>query len=178
MRRALLNQLGELSFPPRVNESYVEELLRNIDVERIRAKRFRIAVDYAFSSAALVMPALLRRLRVESFSAHSFMDPDEEAILAADLPAFTSQTRRLVEAMGADLGVVFDRAAERIILIDERAREIPPDTTLHLLLRPRRSTCERRRQVAAARERVAGGRADRRARGARGRPRPASARPG
>ena len=45
VRRALMNQLGELAFPPRVNESYVEELLRNIDVERIRARRFRIAVD-------------------------------------------------------------------------------------------------------------------------------------
>jgi mannose-1-phosphate guanylyltransferase/phosphomannomutase len=135
VRRALLDQLGELSFPPRVTESYVEELVRNIDVEQIRAKRFRIAVDYAFSSAALVMPALLRRLRVETFSAHSFMDPDEEAIRTADLPTFTSDARRLVEAMGADLGVVLDRAAERIILIDERAREIAADTTLHLLLR-------------------------------------------
>jgi mannose-1-phosphate guanylyltransferase/phosphomannomutase len=135
VRRALLNQLGELAYPPRVNEAYVEELLRNTDVERIRSKRFRIVIDYAFSSAALVMPALLRQLRIESFAAHSFMDFDEEAIRTADLPAFTSHSRRLVEAMGADLGVVFDHAAERIILIDERTREIPADATLHLLLR-------------------------------------------
>jgi mannose-1-phosphate guanylyltransferase/phosphomannomutase len=135
VRRALMNQLGELAYPPRVTESYVEELLRNTDVERIRAKRFRIAVDYAYSSAGLVMPALLRMLRVESVSTHSFMDPDEEAIRSADLPAFTTNTRNLVEAMGADLGVVLDRSAERIILIDERARDIPQDTTLNLLLR-------------------------------------------
>jgi mannose-1-phosphate guanylyltransferase / phosphomannomutase len=134
LRRALLNQLGELSFPPRVNEAYVSELLANVDVERIRAARFRIALDYAYSSAALVMPSLLRSLRVESFSTHSFMDPDEQAILAADLPAFTNQTRRLVEAMGANLGLVFDRASERVILIDELAREIPPDTSLYLLV--------------------------------------------
>src|SRR5439155_18022851 len=134
LRRALLNQLGELTYPPRVNEAYVSELLSNVDVERIRAARFRMALDYAYSSAALVMPTLLRSLRVESFSTHSFMDPDEQAILAADLPAFTTQTRRLVEAMGANLGVVFDRAAERIILIDELAREIAPDAALYLLV--------------------------------------------
>jgi mannose-1-phosphate guanylyltransferase/phosphomannomutase len=133
-RRSLLNQLGELSFPPRVNEAYVSELLANVDVEHIRAARFRIALDYAYSSAALVMPSLLRSLRVESFSTHSFMDPDEQAILAADLPAFTTQTRRLVEAMGANFGVVFDRGAERVILIDELAREIPPETALYLLV--------------------------------------------
>ncbi len=133
-RRSLLNQLGELSFPPRVNEAYVSELLANVDVEHIRAARFRIALDYAYSSAAIVMPSLLRSLRVESFSTHSFMDPDEQAILAADLPAFTTQTRRLVEAMGANFGVVFDRGAERVILIDEQAREIPPETALYLLV--------------------------------------------
>jgi mannose-1-phosphate guanylyltransferase/phosphomannomutase len=134
LRRALLNQLGELSFPPRVNEAYVSELLANVDVERIRAARFRVALDYAYSSAALVMPSLLRSLRVESFSTHSFMDPDEQAILAADLPAFTTQTRRLVEAMGANVGVVFDRAAEHVILIDDLAREIAPDAALHLMV--------------------------------------------
>jgi mannose-1-phosphate guanylyltransferase/phosphomannomutase len=134
LRRALLTQLGELSFPPRVNEAYVSELLGHLDVERIRAARFRVALDYAYSSAAQVMSALLRSLRVESFSTHSFMDPDEQAILAADLPAFTTQTRRLAEAMGANLGVIFDRAAERIVLIDELAREIAPEIALYLLV--------------------------------------------
>ena len=134
LRRALLNQLGDLSFPPRVNEAYISRLASHLDVDRIRAARFRIALDYGYSGAAMVMPALLRSLRVESFSTHSFIDPDEQAILAADLPAFTSQTSRLVEAMGAHLGVVLDRAAERIVLIDEQAREIPADAALHLMI--------------------------------------------
>ena len=44
LRRALMNQLGELAFPPRVNEAYVAELLAQ---HRRRARsapaRFRIA---------------------------------------------------------------------------------------------------------------------------------------
>jgi mannose-1-phosphate guanylyltransferase/phosphomannomutase len=134
LRRALLNQLGDLSFPPRVTEAYVSELVSHVDVERIRATRFRMALDYGYSGAAISMTTLLRSLRVESFSTHSVIDPDEQAILAADLPAFTTQTTRLVEAMGAHMGVVFDRSAERIVLIDEAAREIPPDIALHLLI--------------------------------------------
>ena len=93
------------------------------------------------------------------------MDPDEQAILAADLPAFTTQTRRLVEAMGANLGVVFDRAAERIILIDERAREIPPDTALHLLRRARlQAHAEAAGKIVLPANVSRVGRADRRAR--------------
>ena len=134
LRRALLNQLGDLAFPPRVTEAYVSELVSHVDVERIRATRFRMALDYGYSGAAISMPALLRSLRVESFSTHSVIDPDEQAILASDLPAFTTQTTRLVEAMGAHLGVVLDRAAERIVLIDEQGREIAPETALHLLI--------------------------------------------
>ena len=134
LRRALLNQLGELSYPPRVTEAYVNELVSHVDVERIRAARFRMALDYGYSGAAISTPALLRNLRVESFSTHSVIDPDEQAILAADLPAFPTQTTRLVEAMGANVGIVFDRSAERVIMIDEQAREIPPDIALHLLI--------------------------------------------
>ncbi|MEX0993691.1 MAG: sugar phosphate nucleotidyltransferase [Solirubrobacterales bacterium] len=134
LRRALLTQLGELAFPPRVTESYVKALAESVDVERVRAARFRIAADYGYSSAGRAMPALLRELRVESFSTHSFTDPDEQAILTADMPEFTSQTRRLVEAMGATFGVVMDQAAERVVLIDERGEEVPSDQALHLVL--------------------------------------------
>ena len=50
LRRALLNQLGDLSFPPRVNEAYVARAASShVDVERIRAARFRIALDYGYS---------------------------------------------------------------------------------------------------------------------------------
>src|SRR5204862_1022405 len=45
------------------------------------------------------------------------------------------QVKRLVPAVGADLGVVIDRAAERLYLVDEQGREIPVEQTLLLFLR-------------------------------------------
>jgi mannose-1-phosphate guanylyltransferase/phosphomannomutase len=80
------------------------------------------------------MSALLRQLGVESFSAQAFVDPAEQALMATNLPAATQQTRKLVQAMGATLGFVFNRSAERITLIDEQGEEIPPDQALHLVL--------------------------------------------
>jgi mannose-1-phosphate guanylyltransferase/phosphomannomutase len=44
------------------------------------------------------------------------------------------QARRLVGPVSADLGAVFDRSAERLYLIDERGREIPPAQALLLFL--------------------------------------------
>jgi mannose-1-phosphate guanylyltransferase/phosphomannomutase len=40
-----------------------------------------------------------------------------------------------VPAVGADLGVVLDRAAERLYLVDEGGREVPVEQTLLLFLR-------------------------------------------
>jgi mannose-1-phosphate guanylyltransferase/phosphomannomutase len=45
------------------------------------------------------------------------------------------QAKRLVAAVNADFGAVFDRSAERIYLIDELGREVPPDQALLLYLR-------------------------------------------
>ena len=45
------------------------------------------------------------------------------------------QAKRLVGAIGADLGAVFDRAGDRLFLVDEQGREIPVEQTLLLFLR-------------------------------------------
>ena len=45
------------------------------------------------------------------------------------------EAKRLVSAVGGDLGVVFDRAGERMFLVDERGREVSVDQTLLLFLK-------------------------------------------
>ena len=54
--------------------------------------------------------------------------------MGRDLPELVEQTKRLVAAIGADLGVVFDRGAERLHLVDEQGHEIPLDRALLLFL--------------------------------------------
>ena len=59
----------------------------------------------------------------------------------------SSRRKRLVAAVNADFGAVFDRSAERLYLIDERGREIPPDQALLLYLRLLASTGHRGKVV-------------------------------
>ena len=44
-------------------------------------------------------------------------------------------TKRLVTAIGADLGAVFDQSGERLYLVDEQGHEVPVDQTLLLYVR-------------------------------------------
>jgi mannose-1-phosphate guanylyltransferase / phosphomannomutase len=133
-RRAPAGEVGDLDYPPRVGEAYAEDLLSSLDVAAIRERGFRIVVDYGYSAASAVLPLLLERLHVEAISAHA-VRMGETTPATATLRETIGQAKRLVSAIGADLAVVFDRAAERLYLVDETGHEIPVDRALLLFVR-------------------------------------------
>jgi mannose-1-phosphate guanylyltransferase / phosphomannomutase len=131
LRRAAGDGVGDVDYPVRARESYAEDLLETLDQDAIRARDYRIVVDYGYSAASLVLPLVLGSLGVEAIAAHAFASDTA----GATLRSLIGQTKKLVTAVGADFGVVFDRAAERLYLIDERGHEIPVEQALLLFLR-------------------------------------------
>jgi carbonic anhydrase/acetyltransferase-like protein (isoleucine patch superfamily) len=128
LRRAAFADVGSIRYPVRAAETYAADLLDSVEVEAIRERRFRIVIDYGYSAASFVLPLVLAPLGVEAVSAHEFAAERSERGLA--LREAIGQAKRLVTAVGADLGAVFDRAAERLYLIDERGTEVPVDQAL------------------------------------------------
>ena len=126
LRRATFAEVGETTYPARVRESYAQDILDAIDLERIRARRFRIAIDYGHSAATFTLPLLLGPLGVEAIGTRGFYVDDAPAELEP------LDVRRIVTGVGADLGVVIDRAAERLLLVDERGEPVPADVGLLL----------------------------------------------
>jgi mannose-1-phosphate guanylyltransferase/phosphomannomutase len=133
-RRAAWDEVGEISFPARAAESYIQELLRALDVDAIRGRDYRIVVDYSYSAASLVLPLVLGALEVDAVAAHPYVSERPPAAIAT-LSEALGQTKRLVAAVGADFGVVLDSAAERIYLVDDMAREVAVEQELLLFLR-------------------------------------------
>ncbi len=133
LRRVSAGDVAEISYPARAAESYAQELLRSLDAQAIRQRRFRLVVDYGYSAAAYVLPMMLGPLGVEAVSAHAFTSDTQTG--GTVLRSLIGQVKKLVGAVGADMGVIFDRAAERMYLVDERGREIPVEQTLLLFLR-------------------------------------------
>jgi mannose-1-phosphate guanylyltransferase / phosphomannomutase len=134
LRRVGFTDIGTITYPPRVRETYAQDLLAGLDADSIRARGFRLVVDYGFSAASYVLPLLLGQLGVEAVSAHGFTT-DRSDPGSALLREAIGQVKQLVPAVGADLGVVLDRAAERVYLVDEQGREIPVEQSLLLFLR-------------------------------------------
>jgi mannose-1-phosphate guanylyltransferase/phosphomannomutase len=134
-RRASWKEVGEITYSARTAETYVQDLLAVLDVEAIRRRGFRLVVDYAFSAASLVLPQVLGALDVEAVASHAYVSERRQAAERVTLAESLGRAKRLVAAVGADLGVVLDPAAERIFLIDDRAREVPVEQELLLFLR-------------------------------------------
>jgi mannose-1-phosphate guanylyltransferase/phosphomannomutase len=121
--------VGETTYPARVRESYAQDILDSLDVEAIRRRRFRVAVDYGHSPAAFTLPLVLGPLGVEAIGARGFYVEDA----AEELEPVDA--RRIVTGVRADLGVVLDRAAERVLLVDEHGDVVPADLGLLLVVR-------------------------------------------
>ena len=133
LRRVTSGGVGSVSYPARVRESYAQDLLASLDADTIRERRFRIVVDYGYSAASFVLPLVAGPLGVEAISSHGFFageTTDRESLAQA-----VGHTKRLVTAIGTDLGAVFDQSGERLFLVDERGREVPVDQTLLLFVR-------------------------------------------
>ena len=132
-RRVSATEIGRLTYPSRATEIYVQDLLEILDVAAIRARGFRMVLNYAHSPASLVVPNMIGDLGVELISMNAPVD-------VGDLPTKTheqslAETAQMVRAVGAAVGVLLDIAGERIWLVDETGQPIPAETTLLLLLR-------------------------------------------
>jgi mannose-1-phosphate guanylyltransferase/phosphomannomutase len=132
-RRAAWDEVGRISFPARAVQGYVEDLLATLDADAIKARGFRIVVDYSQSAASLVLPMVLGTLGVEAVTAHPYSG--ETAVpVATRLSEALGQAKRLVASVGADFGVVLDESGERIYLVDDQAREVAVEQELLLFL--------------------------------------------
>jgi mannose-1-phosphate guanylyltransferase/phosphomannomutase len=133
LRRVPFSDVGSITYPARARESYASDLLADLDTEAIRERSFRIVVDYGYSAGSFVLPLVLGPLGVEAVTAHAF--ESDTGSTPGRLAETIDQAQRLVGAVNADFGAVFDRSAERIYLIDERGREVRPDQGLLLYLK-------------------------------------------
>ena len=116
-RRALPEEMGDISFPHRAVEDYTVELAQIVEPGRIAERRFKLVIDYGYGSASLAMAVVLTKLRADVLAVNPYSSTIGQ--LSFDPAASTRRVADLVRASGAQLGAVFDTSAERLTLIDD-----------------------------------------------------------
>jgi mannose-1-phosphate guanylyltransferase / phosphomannomutase len=133
-RRAFPGEIAELSYPPRVVESYAAELLRSVDMSGVREADLKVVVDCAGGTASLVLPGLLGPIGVDVLTVNNWLDEASPTQSLAQVRAGMQRLSELVASSRADFGVRFDQVGERIQLVDDNGAMISDDRALLVVL--------------------------------------------
>ena len=133
-RRAFPGEIAELSYPPRVVESYTHELLRCIDMSGVREAGLKVVADCAGGTASLVLPSLLGTIGVEVHTLNNRLDEVSPTETTAQQRAGLQRLADVVSSSRAAFGVRFDPVGERIQLVDEKGELVSEDRALLAVL--------------------------------------------
>ena len=133
-RRAFPGEIAELSYPPRVVESYAAELVQSADMTGVREAALKVVVDCAGGTASLVLPELLGRIGLEVLTVNNRLDEGSPTQSLAQVRAGMQRLSELVASSRADFGVRFDQVGERIQLVDDKGAMVSDDRALLVVL--------------------------------------------
>ena len=131
-RRAMAADMGDIGFPARALEHYTDVMMSTVDTDAIRSVGFKVVLDFAYGSAAFVMPNVLAKLGAEILS----VNPYASTALATsfDLEVHAKRVAELVRASGAHLGAVIHPDGEKLTIIDDAGQVLDDDSALFALL--------------------------------------------
>jgi phosphomannomutase len=110
---------------------HLDALASAFDVETIRARRLKVAVDCCNSSCSLLSPRWLALLGCEALAVNDDIEaPFPHA--PEPRPQTMAQLRALVRAGRADIGFAHDADGERLGIVTEEGEILPEEATLLL----------------------------------------------
>lgn len=133
-RRAAVEEMGQVLYPPRVIETYTNAMLENWNTVAIRARQPRLVVDYSSSAPGFFFPSTLDKLGVETVALNTLSRSGGKFTIADSLPSALAKVGEIVRAVEADVGMILDPGAEYLYVVDEKGEYIPCSTVLLLLL--------------------------------------------
>ena len=126
-----IDGIGHVVSRESYNERHIEQVLALplVDVEAVRARKFKVVVDAVNSVGGIVMPELLRRLGCEVVELNC--EPTSEfAHNPEPLPQNLTQIAQVIVREKADLGIVVDPDVDRLAFVNEDGTMFVEEYTL------------------------------------------------
>jgi mannose-1-phosphate guanylyltransferase/phosphomannomutase len=119
--RAAASAMGEVTFVPQLVEGYLRGLITPENAAIIAAAHFRIVVADEPGSLAVILPAVFAELHCQVIRVpETEKTPAITAKTLRELMGSLTRVSETVKQTHADLGVIVDNDAERLILVDNR----------------------------------------------------------
>lgn len=120
---------GDLNFPTRVVEGYVEHFVSEIDRELIASRDFTLVIDYAYGTTIEVFPRLLGSLHTDTISLDAYPEPGRLSRSEEEFGDGLNRLGGIVRSIEAAVGLWIDPGGEVIYLVDDRGRPLSPELT-------------------------------------------------
>jgi phosphomannomutase len=133
---ATWDRLGSVTQDPDAASRHLAAVLAipYIDVEAIRRRRFKVALDSVRGAGATIMPLLFDALGCEMVAIN--LEPDGRFPREPEpVPEHRSVLERLVRESEADIGFAVDPDVDRLAIVSEEGRAIGEEYTLALAAR-------------------------------------------
>jgi mannose-1-phosphate guanylyltransferase / phosphomannomutase len=132
-RRAHGTDIGELIYPGRAVEQYVERLMRATN--RAKAQGATLVVDFSGGVASLVAGRVFERLGVSAVVMEGFTNANAVgAAPGTNLDDALERVGRIVPTVGAAFGAVVGPTGEDVQFVDDEGEFVPPDVMLACFL--------------------------------------------
>ena len=126
-----IENIGKVILREDFNPTHIEQVLalKLVDVEKVKARKFKVVVDAVNSIGGVVIPALLEKLGCEVVklncepNGHFAHNPEP-------LPQNLTEISEVIVKEGADLGVVVDPDVDRLALVNEDGTMFGEEYTL------------------------------------------------
>lgn len=134
-RRVYLDDIGRIDYANDVEQHYARDFLKHLNVEAIQASgEFnRIAVDYANSSASLVLPTILGKLNADVVAINAVVQEQSLYQTPEQFEQGMERLGQITRTLHAAFGVRFDTGGERIYFVDEEGEQVHGMTALAAL---------------------------------------------
>ena len=125
------NELGKLSIYTEGLKIHTEEVLKLVDVELIKSKKFKVVVDCVNGAGSYVMPEFLKSLGCEVIE----LNCEKSGIfprLPEPIPENLTETMETVKKHNAELAIVVDPDVDRLVLITDKGEPFVEENTITL----------------------------------------------
>ncbi|MBR5105368.1 MAG: phosphoglucosamine mutase [Alistipes sp.] len=142
-----VDTIGKVILREDFNPTHIDQVLalNLVDVEKVKARKFKVVVDAVNSIGGVVIPALLEKLGCEVVklncepNGHFAHNPEP-------LPQNLTEISEVIVKEGADLGVVVDPDVDRLALVNEDGTMFGEEYTLvavadYILAHTKGNTC-------------------------------------
>ncbi|MDI9394870.1 MAG: phosphoglucosamine mutase [Euryarchaeota archaeon] len=127
------DKTGNFRADPSVNDYYLKNIIRAVDAEAIRNRKFKVVVDTGCGAGSLTLPFLLRKLGCEVLTLGAQPDGTFPWRNPEPLPETLTELSDLVIKTGADFGAAHDGDADRIVFTDENGEFVNEEVLLAMM---------------------------------------------